>query len=317
MSSSNTINLLHWNPHYECFIKNCCVAADSCPAAVIGRINLLLSQESIDFASLVMFETKTYQPPKPYREINAYPSGQCGMDSTSILYNSAKWVPDEHMFYVCLKPKDRMTIIQKFKSVTNPAFSVWVVAAHFGHDQHGQFDPPELNFLHEYLYVNPDGPQIGKGDNLVFMADTNAGSATGNQSNQYILQTILGGPRRVVGSEPFQTCCYNDQKDGQWSPFQFSSDRIIANFGNRMETVRTGSSDPGLSAQEWAKSVNIPDACYKGSCKGSPIIGEMHKYVVAKLHIDTFSTRPKPKSDLQQVMKWNAHKHSRQNYTNI
>ena len=277
------INLLHWNPHWECFTNQCCVTAESCPGAVVGTLNKLLGEQKIDFASMVMFEVKDYTPPWPFRVINPYPSGQCGLDTTSIIYNQNKWNIGDTMHYFCLKPKDRMTIIQKFTSVKSPVITVFVVAAHFGHDSKNQFDPDELTYLSTYLKNNSEGPKITDTDNVIFMADTNAAGTTGIESNENILRTVLGNNKATVnGSVPFKTCCYNDYVDEKWAPFSYSSDRILANFGNKMVTYTPPENQ---QAQEWANSINIPPSCYAQKCDKSPTIGEMHKFVRCTLQL--------------------------------
>lgn len=189
------------------------------------------------------------------------------------------------MHYFCLKPNDRMTVIQKFTSRTN-GMTVFVVAAHFGHDSKGLFDPVELKSLSTYLKdqnIDDDGPKITDKDKVIFMADTNAAGNTGIESNESILRTVLGNDTATVkGSVPFKTCCYNDYVDEKWAPFSYSSDRILANFGKEMTTKTLPENQ---QAQAWAKSINIPPSCYAQQCNKSPTIGEMHKFVLCHLKL--------------------------------
>lgn len=127
------------------------------------------------------------------------------------------------------------------------------------------------------------------------MADTNAAGSLGVESNENILRTILNNSKsQVYGTKTFKSCCYNDHttlKDGskKWTPFLFKSDRIIANFGNMKtlndEKLISMTAPSQQQAQYWVNSVNLPSSCYKGNCSNSPVIGEMHKPVLAELVI--------------------------------
>lgn len=208
------------------------------------------------------------------------------MDITSIIYNNHKWKQLTKPVIKCLKNKDRMAVLVNFQSIVNPSLRVWILAAHFGHNENYEFDPTELTTIQYFLkdYVNEE-------DNFIIMADTNAAGFSGNESNKNILRTILNNPKsQVYGTKTFNSCCYNDHttiKDGskKWTPFLFKSDRIIANFGI-MKTLNTDLSMDAPSqkkAQKWAKSINLPSSCYIGNCSNSPAIGEMHKPVLAEL----------------------------------
>lgn len=280
-NTQDKIILLHWNTHWECFAKSCCNKTDSCPNAIGEYLNKMLRTQSIDFVSLLMFETKNYNLPNSYKIINPYPSGKCGQDITSIIYDSSKWDSIGNTYIFCLQKNDRMTVIQNFHS-KNKSINLWVVAAHFGHNNRGLFDPSELKILNTFLTIDPKGPQIKSTDNVILMADTNASSDTGIESNENILQTVLGNKSRVLGSIPSYSCCYNDKVNGKWSPFSYKCDRILANFGLRMATPL----QPNISAQEWAKSINLPSSCYQMMCDNSPVIGEMHKPIMSELHIE-------------------------------
>ena len=266
-----SINLFHWNPHWQCYVNKCCTVAESCPASVESYLNNILGTQNIDFASLLMYEMANYIPPYGYSTIKPYTPGKsdCGMDTTSIVYNYNNWTPISKTFVTCLQSNDRMAVLVKFKS-NHSSLTLWVLAAHFGHNDGGFYDPIELNELNDFIKKSG----VSNSDNFIMMADTNAGGISGKESNEIMLRTVLGYNSNVVASVPFKSCCYSDN-------FSWSSDRILSNFGSKMIThnIPPTSQTP----EEWAYSINLPPSCYLKQCKNSPTIAEMHKPVLTSL----------------------------------
>jgi NAD-dependent dihydropyrimidine dehydrogenase PreA subunit len=283
----NNINLFHWNTHYECFNNKCNIIAESCPQAVIGFINQNLVERSIDFANFIDLE-QNIKLPNGYNILNLYENSiKCGYDYNCLVYNSNLWIPLTNTPYIrCMESPpnypnlNRIAIIQQFKN-KNTNLLVWVIGAHFGHP-----DPPTHTMTIVLQNLNNIIKDIIKPtDNIILLADTNASFHSGEESNDYIMNTILPGITKVNGTTPYKSCCYSDMNPtkSEFTPFMWESDRIISNFGSKMITDSNWvSSDTNY----FLNQINISSSCSSlNDINKQPSIGEMHKPVFATLLI--------------------------------
>lgn len=266
---SNTISLLQWNTHYECFIKN---NDDCCSKPLITYLNTLLNG-NIDFANLSMFEITNYSPPNGYSIIDQYsqqPVYKCGQDITTLVYNNINWSPVGTPIYGCLNPKpDRAFIIQQFKNKTT-GFDVYVIGAHMDHPAAGQSYPiASVQALADALTNNG----ITQSNNIILLADTNDANPSNPTPDSTFMSGIFGGSpvSNVQGAGANSTCCCND------GTFPYKTDRIISNFGKSNGPAKIIElNDPAL----FGTLGNCPSAS-GGPCT----LGEMHKPVLWSLSV--------------------------------
>ena len=221
-SGANTISLLQWNTHYECFVKN----KDDCCSKPLTKYLYNVLDGSIDFANLSMFELATFSTPTGYSIIDQYsdkPAFECGYDITTLVYNNTKWTPVGNPIYGCLNPKpDRAFIIQQFKNIST-GFDVYIIGAHMDHPVGKQLYPlTSVQVLAAALAKNG----IGQSSNVILLADTNDANPDTPTPDSTFMNGILGGTaKNVQGAGANPTCCCSD------GTFPFKTDRIISNFG--------------------------------------------------------------------------------------
>lgn len=224
--SPTQINLLQWNTHYECFVKN---TTNCCSKPLIAYLNKMLPR--VDFANISMFEKTGYTPPDGYTTIDQFsntPEYECGQDITTLIYNSKKWKAVSAPIYGCLVDKDRAFIIQRFENIIT-GYKVVIIGAHFSHPAQGQSYPSDsTGKLADTLKANSISD---KNDHIILLADTNDSFPDKPTPDDVIMKAIVGGSptKPIVGSGANQTCCCSDSPNP--TAFPFKTDRIISNRG--------------------------------------------------------------------------------------
>lgn len=212
-----TLNVLQWNPHWECFIDS---NSGTCWHHALGALSSILSDLSIDFANVVEINERHdfYDPPWPFRIMTS----RCGYpakDSTSLIYNSRDWTRLSSPTNGCMDKDDRPFMIQAFKHAAS-GHKVIVVGAHFPHHaSNGEL----RNSVTVVMQQHPDA--LG----VIFAADVNRESHTSTES--IMRGDVLPGwaNSHLVSSQHFPSCCHNDG-------FVHHYDRIGASFGEVTST---------------------------------------------------------------------------------
>ena len=222
------VGLAHWNPHWQCFVKQ-----PSCAAVATKALTALLSeaQPALDFVNVVEYESSTYQPPAGWAAIAA--EQDCGQDWDTLFYRADRWTLRQES-HGCLVPH-RSYAAGTFQSKHNPMLIVAVMGAHF---------PQTLNastHAYENATKNANGVlrKLWNNGRTIFLGDTNTEgpeAAAANISHHGVNKTngelmadmALWGHNDTRGEPPgaplFKGCCYSDG-------FSWQGDRIIANFG--------------------------------------------------------------------------------------
>lgn len=205
-AETQTLSVMHWNPHWECFVQ----ANDTCGATVRASVDAMLSAGFLDIVNLVMFEVKDYRPPAPYNMIES----KCGNDIVRLFYNQERWniTSDTGSKLLCLDGDDRAAVVQSFTSVWG--LTITVVGAHFPHPGYGSLQP---------LQDAVESTGTGK---VLMLADTNRDYA----SHDLLCEFHPSSCNHVISTSLWQSCCKN-------TGFQNKGfDRVIANFGRNMKT---------------------------------------------------------------------------------
>jgi len=223
------LGLIHWNPHWQCFVKS-----PDCAVAAPKALDALLTP-SQDFANVIEMESSSYEPPTGWAAIGM--DATCGNDWDTLLYNADRWTLERNMTG-CLVPS-RSFAAGIFSLRSDPSVVLAVVGAHF---------PQTLNAsTHAYedatAAVSDQLRTLWDGGRTVFMADTNTEGPVAaaaqpshhgvNRTNGQLLADIGLWPSSPPIKEPpaaplYLGCCYSDN-------FSWQGDRIVANFG----TVRS------------------------------------------------------------------------------
>jgi len=213
--TSTALNILTWNPHWECFSSGHWIS-ENCKQGATDYLNQLLVQ-GVDFANIVELMDDSYQAPAGYGMLHS----TCRWDRTTLMWNQATWTAVGEPTRGCMeayKP-DRSFIVQVFEHRGNSGMRLAVVGAHF---PHGSLDRLEG--------INELGNAIRNTgiDKVIFAADVN--------QEQYVSSTSImqrmGVPNAAssVSTELLPSCCKNDG-------FSHTYDRVIANFGAAMGTT--------------------------------------------------------------------------------
>ena len=148
------INVLQWNPHWQCF-KN-----PTCTSTVASYVASLASQHSLDFANLIELEDNNWRPSDPKYKLGSSSSNNhrisCGMDMLITMYDSSKWTPLSDGHAGCLVyagRKDRPYLVQTFKLNADPSMKVVFVGAHFSHPGDAYYDSGLSQHLHCICYL--------------------------------------------------------------------------------------------------------------------------------------------------------------------
>jgi len=247
-------NLFVWNPHWQCFVWN----QNECAEHVVEALNMFLVAFDVDFATVIELADSTYQSPTGWEFI----VGKCGHDLVNLFYNTLRWTPLGSQNVGCMEdPEDRPYVIQPFVGASGE--KVIVVGAHFPHPKFS----PELSVyeataktkhLREALAEVRQQTHIEK---IVLMADTNAWSWI---SNEMIWQRQLDLPGSLVSTRLMNTCCLDAD-----FPDAFTFDRIMANFGDAMQSTALYMGD----LPNWTHQVN------------GTKIGAFHRPVFARVEL--------------------------------
>lgn len=252
---------LQWNPHYECFVQN----AATCKSSALEALTQELTSGDKDFASIVELEDDgEFQTPAGWTR-HAYTCEQGDpkiADQISLFYNSEKWKPSiEAPVSGCsLNGADRAYIVWAFTAIADPSLATVVVSAHFGHEDQYQSS------------IDTVGPAIGQvassagTTNIFFMGDVNQPHS---RSNEEVLSDLekkanIDNSKSVESTELLVTCCMDSKFTPTSGDDSRTYDRVIANFGNSMETKLLF--DP---APAWAE--------------GTVTISKFHKAIVGSL----------------------------------
>eukprot|EP00927_Polykrikos_kofoidii_P068749 TRINITY_DN64069_c0_g1_i1.p1 TRINITY_DN64069_c0_g1~~TRINITY_DN64069_c0_g1_i1.p1 ORF type:complete len:332 (+),score=18.43 TRINITY_DN64069_c0_g1_i1:44-1039(+) len=231
------LNLMQWNPHYQCFQDA------HCKQIVLGTAVNSLKEDNIDFANFIEFPASWPLPP-PWNQV----SRQCGKDRTTLVFDSTKWSLSDtpaSMATGCILDGDRPFIVQQFNGRAND--KIIVIGAHYGHCS-GVGDlgaavraVMQATHVHHVVLIadtNRHAWNVSEASDRACAGDRNGTCSPGAicQSNEEILAELNSVcTSRVVGTQPMKTCCSNPKiPDSQ--AFLFPFDRIIANFGASMST---------------------------------------------------------------------------------
>mmetsp|Transcript_70759 Transcript_70759/g.199825 ORF Transcript_70759/g.199825 Transcript_70759/m.199825 type:complete len:344 (-) Transcript_70759:142-1173(-) len=208
------LNLLDWNPHWQCFTKD----NDACAKHASLFLSALLQDHDMDFANIVEFEYEHYEAPEPWVIMRQ----KCGLDISMLIYHSGRWRPAGEQAAGasgCMKtPDDRSFIVQQFEQ-TGGDQKLVVAGAHYPHS--GDKDRTALKDGLASVRAATGVEQV------ILMADTNEDAST---SNEVIMQDIGVSTDAVTGTKLENTCCFDI---GYVRPF----DRIIANFEANLSTL--------------------------------------------------------------------------------
>jgi len=223
---ASALNLLQWNPHWQCFEQN----EGGCKASAEEYLTAQLKALDVDFANIVELEDASYVPPTGWAAIRQ----QCNLDVTVLIYNTARWQPASTSgsgVKGCMKPNDRSFVVQQFNGLAASAGAKLIaIGAHYPHSGDKERGP-----LKDALAATVSATDTKA---VVFMADTNEEATTASPD----IAHDIGMPRGpFITSELLNSCCLDIS---YIRPF----DRILANFGTGMQTrvlFKTG-------APEWA-----------------------------------------------------------------
>lgn len=237
ISRASALNLLQWNPHWQCFVKN----EKNCKENAEAALESLLAHYDVDFANIVELADNNYSLPVPWVWITK----DCGKDRTALIYNSSRWAPgtmEGSGAEGCMEEgRDRPFVVQQFTAKVPGQLvpQVVVIGAHYPHTAEREALKQSLAFVLSATKV----PEV------ILIADTNENSWV---SNDNIMKDI--GQGAVTGTNLERTCCYNDNF---YEAHTF--DRIIANFDGVMSTTvlfdtlpywaRTGEFHKGILGQ--------------------------------------------------------------------
>jgi hypothetical protein len=248
---ASDLNLLMWNPHWECFAWN----LNDCKAQASKHADDFLKSLDIDFANFVEMPGMAY--PEPWQAIEM---AHCGQDLTALVFNSARWKKSTAPGTRgggCMETnpvRDRPFVINLFEQVAaaRPGMPSKVIAVggHFPHNANG------------YAVLKASLGRIMQATgvtDVVVIADTNAFRTS---SSEHIAQELGFASGHVLSTDLENTCC--------WPAFHLpmTFDRIIANFGSSMST-KVLIEEP---VPKWAEQE-------QGMKKGAfhkPVLGTLH-----------------------------------------
>lgn len=272
--NENTINLFHWNIHYNCFT----ISDGNCDFKQINNKKQNVKQfimdkyfRNIDFANLIMFEedkvkNDEFKLKNPSIEnINCNNNCEylslvqnCGKYKLplNLVYNSKKWELIDNV-NTCINTNksdtsdnDRPSIVGKFKSKNDPNLIVFVICIYMQHPW--DLDPMRSidvlkNSLTELKFNN-------KTDKLIFMSDTNL---LGSEDNAQVFKGINKRSNQMSTQQYFMNEYLANQltnihiKNREYFTskniktccndnigFKYDYDRIFVNFGKlKLTTV--------------------------------------------------------------------------------
>ncbi|CAE8652184.1 unnamed protein product [Polarella glacialis] len=222
-----SLNLLQWNPHWECFAQE-----SACKLEAESFLSETLKAQNVDFANLIMLEDDAFSLPTGWQQVGHL----CGKDSLALIFNSGRWALGSSSKVGCLAPDDRPYVIQSFVPNKGSGWSeeVVVVGAHAPHRPVVSWDN-----LRDDLTVVMASSKV---ERVIVIADTNQEQSVGSASIMEDLGVYTGS---VVSSELKNSCCYSGFQDKYIHAF----DRVMANFGDMQSTTMLLDPLPG-----WARS---------------------------------------------------------------
>jgi hypothetical protein len=256
VKSSGYLGLLMWNPHGECFMDyaaNCEESFDNFTNSLLLHTNP--DYKSLDFATLAYTNDK-FKPPRGWAALSHICQNEY-MDDIMMLYESSSWLPvpganrSGCMVQYGGGAAKSPFYVQGFTSASDSAMSVVVVSAHFPHRT-----SMDAGLLILSQAVDEVKSAAGT-EKVITIADTNLGNSLGGRSAHRrrmavpgpdIMQKCCGVARdeeaTVQSSAIAFTCCgYDLSIDGY--------DRIMATFGQRMESVLPLKETPDWSASNF------------------------------------------------------------------
>jgi len=254
--NGSSLNLLQWNPHWQCFKDS------SCEANVHRLAVERLQAFQIDFANLIEYDM-AWQPPQPWRRI----LHTCGVDVVMLVYDSSRWeLPDSGASGSkgCIVPRGRPYIIQQFNGKYSSP--VIVVGAHYDHCAPSGNLPASVSRTMQKTGVRQ----------VILIADTNryalgvspaSTDACQSQdsgicsqratcrSNIDLLEELVSACNKIViGAELQPSCCKQSHiPDSQ--AFLFPFDRIVTNFGVSMQTRHLDEAIPSWVTNSFHRAI--------------------------------------------------------------
>lgn len=269
----SALNLLQWNPHWQCFNLP---QYGECRSQVPRLLEQRLTSLDVDFANIVELNI-SWDPPAHWRTIRTMcsPSNLHCFDQVTLIYNSAKWVPSEESegsAKGCIQSvphPNRPYIIQHFRARQGTE-QVIVVGAHYSHcNSIGSLQSATDRIMNStgvrrlvlLADTNRYAPNFNQdssnlceqavADFTPACAETCPGAAICNTSKELLVQlTGQYFDGKVLSTELQPSCCSNN-----WVGFKFPFDRIIANFGLSMKTTLLDDPDPVWVSREFHKAV--------------------------------------------------------------
>lgn len=210
--------LFQFNPHWECFKPQ---NAEGCGRQAMALVTELLQRHNVDLANVVELP-ESYKPPKGW-SMNCRPGG--GGDTTCIIWRSNKWEvigPSTE----CWFGRGRSCNVMTFEHVATK-FKVSLAGAHFPHGAGTSWYSEFLGILGMNLHKSKNVTE-----KVIILADSNAGL---HQKSDFSILTETGVLLPHVKAPQmwysYRTCCNNIGYHGFF-------DRIIANFGSKLELVK-------------------------------------------------------------------------------
>lgn len=261
LDASETITLLQFNPHWECFKG---ANYHKCGLHVFDLITRFLYTHDVDFANIVMFP-ESYRPPDGW-SIKCRSGG--GGDTDCIIWKSKTW-EQANPKVDCWYGHGRACNVMTFQRHDRDFDKVTVVGAHFPHAPGTQWYEDYLGQLRRSVLESSTVNQ-----RVVLMADSNAGL------KQMADRTLMEGIGALSQDKSFhslwydyRTCCYDN---GFYAFF----DRVAANFGRKLEVIKDeeyqAQSQNYLKAPAFAEVTKYP---------GTWIPGAFHQPVLARVTV--------------------------------
>jgi len=240
---TTTVSFAHWNPHYECFLKE-----PTCRRNATASLARLLASGcsptgcangGLDFASVIEFEVADYEPPAGWESIGL--AQTCGHDWATLFYDARRWKVSAWSTG-CLAPGRSFAA-----GVFAPAgggVALTVASAHFPQTQHNASAYAEATATLRAVLarLGAHKPEAA----TVLLADTNtespqAAASTAwhnssggvNKTNAALLSDLglWASPDEPPAAPLFKGCCCTPFFAGD-TPFSWEGDRIVANAGS-------------------------------------------------------------------------------------
>lgn len=247
--------LFQFNPHWECFKPQ---NAEGCGRHAMALVTELLQRHDVDLANVVELP-ESYKPPKGW-SMNCRPGG--GGETTCIIWRSNRWEvigPSTE----CWFGRGRSCNVMTFEHVASK-FKVTLAGAHFPHGAGTSWYSEFMGILGMNLHKSKNVTE-----KVIILADSNAGL---HQKSDFSILTETGVLLPNVKAPQmwysYRTCCNNIGYHGFF-------DRIIANFGSKLELVKDEvyeKQSNGYKSTPAFARVNLPNSGTWGEYH-QPILG--------------------------------------------